>query len=309
MISNPKRFSVIFLTLLLLFSGSFKVSRSLAQTKETDDSDQQIGDFSLAGYGERGKKTWDLSGKTADIFENTVKLKDLTGNLYGEDEDVKLTAQKGDFDRANGMIHVEKDVVITTSSGAKLTTDSLDWDRSNSIVTTDDIVKVTRQNLFTRGRGARGEMALNKMNLEEDVLVEITPETKGPEGEDATEQKKIVITCDGPLEIDYLENVAVFKNNVKVDREDSQIYSEILELYFSSKEGQEGQAPEVSGDSMLMGSNIDKIIARHNVKTVRGDNVTYSQEAIYMAGDNKLILSGRPKLLIYSTDDFQMMGQ
>ncbi|MBL7069890.1 MAG: LPS export ABC transporter periplasmic protein LptC [Candidatus Omnitrophica bacterium] len=308
--SSPKKNLVVFIALILsmCLSGRFEVRSTFAQAESADDSDQQIGDFSLAGYGERGKKTWDLSGKTADIFENTVKLKDLTGNLYGKEEDVKLTAKEGDFDRSNGRIHVEKDVVITTSSGAKLTTDSLDWDRSNSVVSTDDVVNITRQNLFTRGRGARGEMALNKMNLEEEVLVEFTPEIEGAAAGDSSEAKKIVITCDGPLEIDYQKNVAIFNNNVKVDREDSQIYSEIMELYFSSKDTKE--APEdATGDPMIMGNQIDKIIARHNVKTVRGDNITYSEEAVYSVGENKVILSGRPKLLIYSTDDFQAMGQ
>jgi len=308
--SNPKKNLVVFIALILLIclSSRFKLSSTFAQETSADDSDQQIGDFSLAGYGERGKKTWDLSGETADIFENTVKLKDLVGNLYGEEEDVRLTAKKGDFNRANGRIHVEKDVVITTSSGARLTTDSLDWDRGNSVVSTDDIVKITRQNLFTRGRGARGEMGLGKMNLEEDVLVEFTPEVEGKAAGDSSPAQKIVITCDGPLEIDYQKNVAIFNNNVKVDREDSQIYSEIMELYFSSKESQE-EPEDATGDPMLMGNQIDKMIAKHNVKTVRGDNVTYSQEAVYSVADNKVILSGRPKLLIYSTDDFQAIGQ
>jgi len=271
------------------------------ESAEEDGSDQQIGDFSLACYGERGKKTWDLSGKTADIFDNVVKLKDLSGNLYGEKENVKLTAKEGDFDRANGKIHVEKDVVITTSGGAKLTTDSLDWDRVNSVVSTQDVVNINRQNMFTRAKGARGETGLSKMNLEEEVLLEIQPQTKP--GEKAA--NKIIITCDGPLEIDYAKNVAVFNNNVKVDRQDSQIYSDIMEVYFDSSGTDEAQGSDTSDEAMLSNTKIDRIIAKGNVKTVRGENITYSQEATYSGKDNKVILSGRPKLLIYSTQDFQ----
>jgi len=271
------------------------------ESAEEDGSDQQIGDFSLAGYGERGKKTWDLSGKTADIFDNVVKLKDLSGNLYGEKENVKLTAKEGDFDRANGKIHVEKDVVITTSGGAKLTTDSLDWDRVNSVVSTQDVVNINRQNMFTRAKGARGETGLSKMNLEEEVLLEIQPQSKP--GEKAA--NKIIITCDGPLEIDYAKNVAVFNNNVKVDRQDSQIYSDIMEVYFDSSGTDEAQGSDASDEAMLSNTKIDRIIAKGNVKTVRGENITYSQEATYSGKDNKVILSGRPKLLIYSTQDFQ----
>ncbi|MBM3245689.1 MAG: LPS export ABC transporter periplasmic protein LptC, partial [Candidatus Omnitrophica bacterium] len=97
--------------------------------EQSAESDQQISDFSLAGYGEQGKKTWELSGKSADIFDEVVKLKDITGNLYGKDEDIKLTSDKGDFNKTEGKIFLEDNVVITTTSGAKLTTDSLEWDR------------------------------------------------------------------------------------------------------------------------------------------------------------------------------------
>jgi LPS export ABC transporter protein LptC len=85
---------------------------------------QQIADFSLAGYGEQGKKSWDLAGQSADIYQDAVKLNDVTGNVYGKEEDVKLTADKGDFNKKDGKVHLEKNVVITTSTGAKLTTES-----------------------------------------------------------------------------------------------------------------------------------------------------------------------------------------
>ncbi|MCX5714339.1 MAG: LPS export ABC transporter periplasmic protein LptC, partial [Candidatus Omnitrophica bacterium] len=90
-------------------------------SKSSQDSDQQISDFSLAGYGEKGKKSWDLNGKTADIFDDVVKLKDIKGNLFSEQEHVVLLADKGDFNKADGKVHLEDNVVITTSSGAKLT--------------------------------------------------------------------------------------------------------------------------------------------------------------------------------------------
>ena len=92
----------------------------------SSESDQQIGDFSLSGFGDKGKKSWDLAGKSADIFTEEVKLKDVDGNLYGKDENVNLTAKQGDFNKKDGKVHLEKDVVITTSGGARLTTDSMD---------------------------------------------------------------------------------------------------------------------------------------------------------------------------------------
>jgi hypothetical protein len=43
-------------------------------------------------------------------------------------------------------------------------------------------------------------------------------------------------------------------------------------------------------------------VAEGNVKIVRGENVSYSEEAVYTAADRKITLLGRPKLIIYSTE-------
>ena len=52
-------------------------------------------------------------------------------------------------------------------------------------------------------------------------------------------------------------------------------------------------------------NSINKIIASGNVKIVRGENISYSQEAIYTALDKKVVLSGHPKLVFYSTEEFK----
>ncbi len=291
-----------FLTFLFLTFNIFAQDQ-----KPQESSDQQIMDFSLASFGEKGKKSWDLSGKSADIFSEVIKLKDVIGNLYGKDEDIKLTADKGDFDKTQGKIHLEDNVIITTSTGAKLTTDSLDWDRKNKLVTTKDMVNIERGNMVTTASGAHGEPDLKKVSLEKDVTVNINPDTE-EKSKEQNVKKKIVITCDGPLQIDYDKNIATFNNNVKVDTQDAIIQSDIMDVYF----GKAGAGKDTSGSKKAdsdvgstlggsaMGSKIDKIVARGNVKITRGENVSYSDEATYNALDKKIILSGKPRLIIYS---------
>jgi len=267
-------------------------------------SDQQIGEFSLSGYEDKGKKTWDIAGKSADIFDNVVKLKDVIGNMYGEQEDIKLTAQKGDFDKAQGKVHLQDDVVITTTGGTKLTTDSLDWDRKGQLVSTKDAVNIQRENMVIDAIGANGQPNLKKVALQKDVKLDILPTKE--EGAGGIKEK-IVITCDGPLQIDYDKNIATFLNNVLVDRTDSQIYSDKMDVYFiPSKNKEVGPKEDKPADkavpSGVMGSKIDKIIATGNVKVVRGENTSFSQEAVYTAADKKLTLTGRPQLVIYSQE-------
>ena len=293
-----KRFILVFVFINLT------TSVFCAEAQKTEiESDQQISDFSLAGYGEKGKKNWDLSGKSADIFAEVVKLNDVVGNLYGKEEDIKLTARRGDFNKVDGKVHLEQDVVITTSSGTKLTTDSLDWDRKNQLVTTQDAVNIQRDNMVTVARGAKGEPNLKKVALEKEVKVDVNPVAQG---QDAGLKEKIMITCDGPLEIDYEKNIASFNNNVKVERTDSTIYSDKMDIFFiaSNKTDREAENAQGASDktSSFMGSKIDKIIARGNVKVVRGENISYSDEAIYTASDRKITLNGRPRLIIYSSE-------
>ena len=286
---------------LILTSMTFvfaEEQKAQAAANLTQEADQQVNDFSLSGYGDRGKKTWDLAGKSADIFNDVVKLKTVEGNLYGKDEDIKLTADRGDFNKSDGKVHLEQNVVITTSAGTKLNTESLDWDRKAQRVSTLDKVNIARDNVLVVALGAQGEPDLKKIAFEKDVKLDINPTEEDLKKENGLKEK-ITITCDGPLNIDYEKSVATFLNNVQVERQDSTIYSDKMEVYFiSSKEKKEKKDKEPG----FMGSSIDKIVARGNVRVVRGENTSYSQEAIYTAKDKKLTLTGRPKLVIYSTE-------
>ncbi|MBM3243845.1 MAG: LPS export ABC transporter periplasmic protein LptC [Candidatus Omnitrophica bacterium] len=263
---------------------------------------QQISDFSLVGYEDKGKKSWDISGKSADIFTEVVKLKDVNGNLYGANENVNLTAKKGDFNKEEGKVYLKEDVIITTSSGAKLTTDSMDWDRKNQLVRTEDKVKINKDNIDIVGTGAYGEPNLNKVALNKDVRVDINQASLTESADDSVFKDKVVITCDGPLEVDYSKNIATFNNNVKVERADLVIYSDKMDIFFNAENK---AAKEAIHMQESMAGSIDKIIAKGNVRIVRGDNVSYSQEAIYTAKDKKIILNGRPQLVFYSTEEFK----
>jgi LPS export ABC transporter protein LptC len=273
---------------------------AFGQDNETSPS-QQMSDFSLSGTSAKGKQKWDITGKSADIGSDVIKLNQIESNLYQGGENVKLTAEKGDFDRQQGQVHLEKDVVITTSSGAKLTTDSLDWDRKNEMVSTKAPVNIERQDMTITGQGAKGYPDLNKVDLEKDVHVKIDNALTEAEGE-LKEKNKITIECDGPLQVDYKKNTAVFNNNVKVVTPDALIESDSMEVYFITEGGQKVKGG--ADNAELASSRIEKIVAAGNVKITRGDNVSYSEEAVYQAADRKITLSGRPKLVIYSTGGF-----
>ena len=279
--------------IILFFAFSSFTCASFAAAP-AQEAGQQINDFSLSGFGDKGKKAWDLSGKSADILNEVVKLKEVVGNHYADNDNINLTADKGDFNKKSGLVHLEDNVIITTSSGAKLTTDSLDWDRKKQIVTTLDRVNIQKQDMNLSGVGAFGATALKQMELEKDVRLDIQPLDK-----QKGKKEKIMITCDGPLEVDYEKNIAVFNNNVKVEKPDLTIYSDKMLVYFTPKQEEAKGAQE----SLAMASSIKKIIAQGNVRILRGENTTYSQEAIYNAESKKITLTGRPQIIIYQAEN------
>jgi lipopolysaccharide export system protein LptA len=191
-------------------------------------------------------------------------------------------------------------VVITTSSGAKLITDSLDWDRQKELVTTKDKVNIARQNMYATALGAMGQPSLSRVTLKKEVQVDINQEP--PKDKPDSEGTKTTITCDGPLEIDYTKSVATFRNNVLVVTQGNQIYSDAMDVYFmpSAKTQEAEEAKKARMEEAE--ASLEKIVARGNVKIVKGENVSYSDEAIYTVADKKILLTGRPKLVIYQTE-------
>lgn len=282
-----------FKKIVLVFTFSFLIQANLI-ADEAKESPQQVGDFTLSGSGDKGKKAWDLAGKSADIYNDVVKLKQVVGNNYGDKDTINLTADNGNFNKSSGVVHLENNVVITTSSGSKLTTDSLDWDRKQQIISTLDKVNLARSDMNLSGVGAKGQTALKQVVLEKNVHLDINPSQK-----QGGKKEKIVITCDGPLDVDYEKNIAVFNNNVKVEKPDMTIYSDKMQVYFTPKQDETKNDQE----AQVLSSSINKIVASGNVRILRGENISYSQEAVYTALDKKISLTGKPQIIIYQTEN------
>ncbi|OGX25091.1 MAG: LPS export ABC transporter periplasmic protein LptC [Omnitrophica WOR_2 bacterium RIFCSPHIGHO2_02_FULL_45_21] len=291
---SPSAMTFIFIFLLglsfhLVPSGGLEASgqrqSEQKQQSQAQDPEQKMLDFSLVGYTQKGKKSWEVMGKSADIFSDIVRLTSVNANVYGEEENINLVGDKGAYDKTNGKMHLEDNVIITTQSGGRLSTDSLDWDRASQRVTTTDVVNIEKQNMKVRAKGLEGQPDLKKVFLKDDVQVELQEEQAASDTLLASKEPT-VINCDGPLEIDYEKEVAIFNNNVKVNqKEQGDMYADKMEAYFDFKN-----------------KKIIRIKSMGNVKIVKGENTSYSEEAEYSAATKKMVLTGRPHLVIYSEE-------
>jgi len=237
-----------------------------------DKSTQKIMTFSISSTINEGKR-WSIEGKAADIINpDIIELTDVAGKSYVKDTAVTVTANHGRFDRKKNELRLRKNVVATTEDGLHLMTEVLNWNADKGVLWTEEFVKVIKDEILTTGYGLTGQVNLGKIELERRIEIKVEPST--------------LITCDGPLEIDYRENVAYLYTNVKIVDKEGELSADRVKVYFDPDD-----------------NKITKAIASGNVKIKRDENETYSMKATYYVDEKKVILTGKPKLIVYSKKD------
>lgn len=91
------------------------------------------------------------------------------------------------------------------------------------------------------------------------------------------EKKPTLITSDGPLDADFENKTAVFKDNVVVKDEQGTVKADKMKVFFGNENNE-----------------IDKIECRGNVEIRQKDRYSESEEAIYYAAEKKIVLKGDP---------------
>ncbi len=112
-------------TLVFLFIMTGLAWASGSGMSSTGSDPQQMLDFNLAGYGAQGQKTWEVEGASMDILGDNINISDMRAKLYGNAENMTLTADSGQFDKQTGIVHLRDNVHAITESGAHLKTDVL----------------------------------------------------------------------------------------------------------------------------------------------------------------------------------------
>ena len=235
---------------------------------------QQFEGFNLQGYTHAGEKSWTVNGDNADILGDKIKISNVDAESYGDGK-VNLTADTGTIDQVSGIIHLEKDVVITSERGTQLTTDSLDWNRNEDLVKTEDNVLITDKDMTMTGKGMEAHPAMKTAQIDKDVTVTMDTEPKP----DVT--SNITITSDGPMVMDQAKSYAVFEDNVVAVQADQTLKADRMELYFDAEKQQ-----------------IKNMICTGHVVIVRGANQSFADKAVYDGAEKRLTLSGRPKLIL-----------
>jgi len=132
---------------------------------------------------------------------------------------------------------------------------------------TDSIVNISGHGLTAAGKGGMANSDEKRAVLNEDVKVRMEPST--------------TVFCDGPLEVEYNKNIAVFHKNVKVVDKDGKLFADKLTVEFDA------------GTKKLK-----QVVAEGNVKVKKGNSYTLSEKAIYSDSTKSAQLLGKPRIII-----------
>ncbi len=277
-----KRFLLSAVAFLLLYVGLIQAQVFFQQKdpKNFGKSPQAPGpegefhkvfNFSFSKYTTSGDREIEIEGDSADVFTRNVFLRNVIAKAYAEQSPVTITADQGNVDKETSRVHLEKNVVATTENGTRLLTEALDILPTRKLLETSLEVEVKKDNISIEGRGARGDSRLKKVRFRENVTVIV----KNPES-DKDSSVPTVITCDGPLVVDYDLNISRFHENVIARDGRGKLKADAMEVYYNKTS-----------------HRVSKIVASGNVVVENSDgNQTYSDTVIYMAEEGKIILGG-----------------
>lgn len=197
---NLKRYSIyLFLMLALVVTGCGRKEppkvdaakgagagkQESARKSQPDGVEHKILSFNLEGMTEKGEKKWEVVGKTAkSVSESEILLGSIVAKTYGDEEAV-ITADEGVYNKSKNNVRLQKNVVATIENAGPTLKEQM------------------------------GFSPFPEDSSKKDAAKDAAPKLK--------EKKKMVITCDGEVEFDYVKNLAYFKDNVKVRSADGDI--------------------------------------------------------------------------------------
>ena len=260
--------------LFLSVAGCSKISPKRAATaSQAASSKDAISIFTLEGHDDSGRRKWQVRGQSADILSEMVHLSPVAATSYGQTQ-VDLKAQKGDYQKASQDIYLKKQVVVTSSDGMRLTTDSLRWLAKQETAITPDWVTVTQAGMKITGRGAKAFPNRKFIRLERRVKLILDGE-----------RGRTVITCDGPMEVDYGRRKARFWRSVVVRDAKGMIQADRMDV------------------TLTPANQVEKAAFWGHVKINHGPQSAFANRANYWQPQGRTSLIGHPKLVMLPKEE------
>ena len=222
-----------------------------------------------------------------------VKHKVMAFDLEGlADDGSKKWDVKGKSAESITENQVKLNDVVANSYGkeaqATITADAGLYDKSKNNVRLEQNVKAVIENTQKNTGEFMGLPPVNGSAVYGSAAGPQKMVIPAPAGANKPKKTKTVITCDGEVEFNYEKNEGYFNKNVHVVNDEGTIDADKITVYLDSGT-----------------KSVKIIVAEGNVKIQRGDNITYSDKATYLAADKKIVLTGKPRIVMYQEGDLQ----
>jgi len=219
--------------------------------------------------------SWSLNSKGAgpdegDREAQIIERFELEG--FGDDGERAWRLQG---DRAHvkdgGDVFIERDVELNLAGGTDIFADKVYWQNTRSRFLTNRPVKIEHEGIGIEGRGALGRLERQFVQINQDIRMIINSGT--------------IVTSRGPMKIYRDENRVVLYRDVWILDEQGSVSADRMDGFFD---------PEAR--------KIIAIVAKGDVRISRGEDVTYSEVAIYDNRTGSVRLEGSPQIDIRNID-------
>ena len=249
------------------FHSKSDIDKTFEKAIDGVDLEQKVLTFSIDGRSPKGVQQWHLEGNSAEIIGEDIHLNDLSAVAYSDDATINLTSQKGIYHKEQGFVELLGKVEVISDDGLSFKTDQAKWSQHSKEISTDVLIQIEKDGMKATGIGGMANSDEKKARLNKDVTVSIEPNT--------------TVNCDGSLDVNSIDNTAVFHDNVMVVDKDGKLFADKLTVNFD---------PDTK--------KISEVIAEGNVKVKKGKSYTVSEKAIYTESTKSAKLLGRPRIII-----------
>lgn len=204
--------------------------------------------------------------------EDPVQHKVLSFNLEGVTEKgQKKWDVTGESAEAITKDKIKLDNIVARAYG----------DEAEATITADKGIYNRLQNNVCLEQNVKATI-VNSSDVTGDITIFGQETSDGKTGQGKPKKTKTTITCDGEVQFDYEKNQAYFSKNVRVVNEEGSIEADKITIYIDTST-----------------KKLKEIVADGNVRITRGANTTYSEKAVYIDAEKKILLTGSPRLVIY----------
>lgn len=156
--------------ILLLVLGIYFLFRGDGEAMKSGASSGPAVEFDNIDFHESkdGKTVWQIKAAhvTMDKDRNLIHMTGVEGLFVKDNDELHLSADKGEMDRIKQTVYLEGNVDGKTETGMTLKAENLSYDGKTQILSTDQSFTAERDNRVLTGDSFRGDRVLNQLRVE-----------------------------------------------------------------------------------------------------------------------------------------------